>query len=513
MTDPDKPSITARVRPASAYWVAGRDPKPPPVRWLIPGMVPLGGLVTLIGAPGSGKSAIMAALGVAVATSGEWLGIPAAAGVPVFVSYEAATSTRRRLAAALADLGAATPIVSIAPDLTLLDRGAEDDLAELLREVARDCGSPPTLLILDSLQSATRGADENSSKDIGRAFGVLQRLAAAFHLTVILIAHNGKDGGREARGTSFILGDVDAQLFLAPENGGGTIEVVKLRDGEPRKPVFFKLVSQGDDLVKAVAAEGPRHDPTRVSPDQGALLGLLIQAGGAMPVAEWEAAQDAALLTVKERSSKALRQARYGCKRKLLETGRIVIESGTVSVSKASANHDSDAPLSPEENSMMDATSNSVSSVSKRQNLGNSDAESVSEAASESPLYRGGSGVLTLGGSENPSASESRIADGGGSKAAPTSRRSDIAMAIEVLNETSGGMPLDDFTAELTARMIAADLWHPADAESETARTIAQLQSRALVRVSDDLDGQVIELRQQSSAGGFDRRPSPIAAE
>ena len=403
MTDNDWKAQQGRpLRTAGSYMVVGRDPVPPPVRWLVKGLIPQGGVVALIGAPGSGKSAVTAALVIATATGSDWLGQITRPGVPVMVSYEAATSTRRRLAAALSESQATPLIVSVAPEKTLLEKGAYEDIRGMIQDARRDCGAPVSLMVIDSLQSATRGADENSSKEIGAAFGVLQRLAKECDLTIIVIAHNGRDGGRHARGTSFVLGDVEAQLFVKPSAGGGTIEVVKLRDGEPSRPLPFALVSAGGDLVKAVAVDGIR--PDRVSPDQAALLGLIIQAGGMMPIREWERGFDSALLAIKQRNRQALRTAKSACKKKLLETGRIAIEGDLVSVSKSSASADPDASPSLEASDATDGSPAGVSSVSKRQNYDLADAQRGPESASAEtlPPFRGRSAnALTLGASEN----------------------------------------------------------------------------------------------------------------
>ncbi|MDR6873547.1 hypothetical protein J2Y55_004574 [Bosea sp. BE125] len=285
----------------------------------------------------------------------------------------------------------------------------------MVQDAGRDCGAPVSLMVIDSLQSATRGADENSSKEIGAAFGVLQRLAKDCDLTIIVIAHNGRDGGRHARGTSFVLGDVEAQLFVKPSVGGGTIEVVKLRDGEPSRPLPFALVSAGGDLVKAVAVDGIR--PDRVSPDQAALLGLIIQAGGAMPISEWESGFDNALLAIKQRNRQALRTAKSACKKKLLETGRIAIEGDLVSVRKSSVSGDPDASPSQEADDATDGTQTRVSGVSKRQNPGIADAQRRPEAASAEtlPPFRGRSAnALTLGALEIAQRQNPQLLTGGG---------------------------------------------------------------------------------------------------
>lgn len=498
--DETKAATNKRPRAAHAYWVAGRDPSPPPVQWLVNGVVPLGGVITLVGAPGSGKSAVMAALGVAVASGGLWLGLPTSRGVTVFVSFEAATSTRRRLSAELAGTAESPRVVSLAPDFNLLDAVAEDELRDMLRDVEKDCGAAPTLLIVDSLQSATRGGDENSSKDIGRAFGVLQRLACAFDLTVLVICHNGKDGGRDARGTSFILGDVDAQLFLSPDNGGGSIEVTKLRDGEPRKPVNFKLVSATDDLVRAVAADGPRQDSNPVSPDQGALLGLILAAGGAMPVKQWEAGMDAALLSVKARPAKALKQARYGGRKKLIETGRISIKNGSVSVSTRSATVDYDPFIFNRDWPEPNTTSGRVSSVSKGQNFQNSDAEGGSaDASAETPSpFRGrAAGDLTLGMDQRASGSEMVFADAAGQRPRPPASKMARDIGMVILRSAGGEMRADEFRMAIAGRLIAADLSDPADAGAEADIIVETLQQRAKLAVVYDLDGQLVRLRQQ----------------
>jgi RecA-family ATPase len=76
------------------------DPPPAPARWLVPELIPIGGLTVLYGAPGSGKSALALLLGVACATGRHWLGLPVASGAVIFAAIERGSVSdirRRRL--------------------------------------------------------------------------------------------------------------------------------------------------------------------------------------------------------------------------------------------------------------------------------------------------------------------------------------------------------------------------------------------------------------------------------
>lgn len=104
----------------------------------------------------------------------------------------------------------------------------------------------PDVIVIDTLATATAGEDENSSQFASHLTdnGAIGRIKRAFEATVIVIAHEGKDSSKGARGHSGLSGNVDAGLRVSvPEEKGIRIKVTvdKMRDGEAKFNVFYGI--------------------------------------------------------------------------------------------------------------------------------------------------------------------------------------------------------------------------------------------------------------------------------
>lgn len=119
----------------------------------------------------------------------------------------------------------------------------------LLERVATE---QPKVIVVDTLQKAAAGSDQNSSSDMAQVYLRLAQLKKASNGgIVIVIAHSTKDDS-STRGASSIEDDADFVLHIsADENGGAKhgVEVVKLRDGQPAEPMDFYLTPIGKSVV------------------------------------------------------------------------------------------------------------------------------------------------------------------------------------------------------------------------------------------------------------------------
>lgn len=152
--------------------------------WIVAGMIPAVGVTTLTGPPKAGKSALVADLVVAMEKGNTWLGREAVSGHSLILSWEAADSTRRRLEAALATSpGLRIPMMRMRNALT--DRRAGEFIRSVLRWLRDEAECQVKVIVVDSLASATRGSDENSSIHVPQAFGVLMDIATDMGVAVI----------------------------------------------------------------------------------------------------------------------------------------------------------------------------------------------------------------------------------------------------------------------------------------------------------------------------------------
>ncbi len=105
----------------------------------------------------------------------------------------------------------------------------------------------PSVVVLDTLATATAGMDENTSEFSALLTdnGAVGRIRSALGCTVIVVAHEGKIAGRGIRGHSGLLGNVDAAINITFEDGLVEARVRKMRDGKDDFSVWAKVNAGG----------------------------------------------------------------------------------------------------------------------------------------------------------------------------------------------------------------------------------------------------------------------------
>lgn len=308
------------------------DDPPPPMEWEVPGIIPSRSLVTLAGPPGCGKSALAVSLGLAIVTRARWLGLPTLPGAVLFIAAEASHSTRRRVLAGLEPGNRGAPIVVTSGEFNLIAPEAHQQIAHAIHQIQEVTGQPVRLTVLDALGSATRGADENSGKDMGLAMGSLLKVIAATDTSVLLLAHTPhRDGEKRVRGHSGLLADVDAHLAITAAGAAKVLEVVKMRDAESGLKVRF-MISENGTVAALVQDRAPPLQPQsearKLSPDVELVLNALLTIGqSSVDIEEWRPRAYAAL---GDRKPAALRRAFLDARNTLIDAGEIAIEGDSV---------------------------------------------------------------------------------------------------------------------------------------------------------------------------------------
>lgn len=109
---------------------------------------------------------------------------------------------------------------------------------------------PLDILFVDTLNTATVAADENSAKDMGKVLSMCRWATQELGCAVVLVHHTNKTGSAE-RGSSALRGAMDCMIEIKPisENGTNTKAIMsceKLKDGEAWKPQTLDLVPVAD---------------------------------------------------------------------------------------------------------------------------------------------------------------------------------------------------------------------------------------------------------------------------
>jgi RecA-family ATPase len=224
-----------KVEPFDAVRI-GEEPE-----HIVRDIIPARGLILDIGEPGSGKSFVAADLGLHVAMGKAWAGKAVRQGVVVYVTGEGASGFRKRLTAFRQQQrpAAGTPfyLIADAPDLGHRD----GDAAALISRIREQIESPIALIVLDTLATMMRGADENSTGDASLFIDNCARIIAALDCAVLVVHHLGKDAAKGARGSSVLKAAADAEITINGTEGERTATVTKSKDGEAGQVLTFTL--------------------------------------------------------------------------------------------------------------------------------------------------------------------------------------------------------------------------------------------------------------------------------
>lgn len=215
---------------------------------LIKGILTKNELSMLLGESQSGKSFIAIDLAMSVARGLPWFGHRSYRGGVVYQAGESATGVRRRRLPAYRryyDVAREPlPFVLLQSPLDLYN--SDDDAEAFIEECAHWArtfgGLPLELVIIDTFNKATPGANENDGKDMGAVLArcdLIRRKTGAH----VMLVHHLNSGGTKARGHT--------SLFANVENVITVKKVEDASDGDGRQIREWRLAKQkdGDDGV------------------------------------------------------------------------------------------------------------------------------------------------------------------------------------------------------------------------------------------------------------------------
>jgi len=212
--------VVKRWVPVRYAELINRPPKP----MLFDGLIGEGDNGMIFGLPKSGKTFVVTDLLMAAVCGGTFAGLFEAVR-PLKVAYctnEGLGSLHERLRAAQ-DFNE-IPFTDIQERLFLFEDVPQlytNEGAESIRQFAEDLdGEGLDLLVIDTLNKATLGADENSNSDAALVSQSLRYARKRLGCATLLVHHAGKMGDR-VRGASAYDGDLDWQLKI--ERQGQTL--------------------------------------------------------------------------------------------------------------------------------------------------------------------------------------------------------------------------------------------------------------------------------------------------
>jgi hypothetical protein len=220
--------------------------------WLVKNVITRKERTMMVGASQSGKSFLAIDLALSIARGAPWFGNRVLRGGVVYQAGEGGRGIKKRLRAYRAEHGISPadelPFVLLPATVDLFsgDDACEALIAESLHWSSTfDC--PLELVVIDTLSTATPGADENSSKDIGPVLARCERIAHKTNAAVMLV-HHMNSGGQKPRGHTSILANLDSVLKVekmeemdVDRRAIREIEIAKEKDGESGRRWRFVL--------------------------------------------------------------------------------------------------------------------------------------------------------------------------------------------------------------------------------------------------------------------------------
>ena len=223
-----------------------------PPQWVIHEVLQANSLTVLFGSANSGKSFLALDMALAITRGTDWFGRKVRHGAVVYIAIEG--PQRNRLAAYLKHHKIARPpndfrLVDV--PLNLCDRPPKaTDSQQLIEAIQDQLGnSLITAVIIDTLNQALQGGDENSSEDMGAFIANANAFRTALGCAVLVVHHAGKDRDRGARGHSSLKGAVDTELEVIYDKGSSVriASITKQRDGSDdlQLPYILKVIDLG----------------------------------------------------------------------------------------------------------------------------------------------------------------------------------------------------------------------------------------------------------------------------
>jgi putative DNA primase/helicase len=241
----------------------------PPMQWMVRGVLPLEGLAALYGPSGSGKSFLVLDIAASIAGGDDdWFGRRVTQCPVIYCALEGEGGMGKRVKAwgqhhrkPLADT-----MRFVTQSFDLLNPSDVGDLAKAVHAV----GGKGGLVILDTLNRAAPGADENSSVDMGNIIAAAKQLQNLTGGLVLLVHHTGKDATKGLRGHSSLYAALDGAIEVNKTDTRREWSVAKSKDDETGTVHAFKLEivplgfdEEGEEVTSCVAVADDSREVVR----------------------------------------------------------------------------------------------------------------------------------------------------------------------------------------------------------------------------------------------------------
>lgn len=298
--------------------------KLPDPEFLIDGIIEVGALGLLFGAPGSAKSLLALDWAMSIATGRSWQSHGVRQGPVVYVAAEAARGVPKRIRAWLKQRDvndwSNCPIYFLRVSVQLREKRDVGDLLATLQKKKL----VPRLIIIDTLARCFLGGEENSAKEIGEFIHGAEALSQETGATVLVLHHTGKNQDLEERGSSALQGAADTRIHIKKSGTDLNVGCRKQKEAADFETIALRLETinlDADQNQKAgtsvVLVSGSAEKPTGFDAKDEKLLAALAGAGKPLKAGEWQHALTQAGDSMPEKTF-------YTRVKHLMETGSVV---------------------------------------------------------------------------------------------------------------------------------------------------------------------------------------------
>jgi RecA-family ATPase len=239
-----------------------RSTNPPPIPWVVPGLLAMKAVTLMYGDPGVGKSITALALAKAVTEGGEAISLRCQKQNVLLLDAENGEDEIHRRVKALNFNKGLYPceVTGFSLDVNL------QQLDDLMLETGF-----PGVLILDSLRTLWPEGDENDSGTVTRMLTNLQAIARNYNLAILIIHHPNKGGGFRGSGALSAVPEVVIRVgrrFKDKDETRRFIQWDKCRLGPARTMKWFAIQGSEQGEVEIVPSHAPIWSP---DPDKSEL--------------------------------------------------------------------------------------------------------------------------------------------------------------------------------------------------------------------------------------------------
>ena len=208
----------------------------PKLRWRVKHILPTRGVAAIYGPSGSGKSFLALDLATSICLGTDWFGKKCKQTPVVYLGLEGAAGIQNRIRAWEVGRDQQLP-TNFSAVFDEFDLTKDADTQAIAQQTVKG-----SVLIIDTLNRATSGRDENSSSDMGIILASAKRLEQAIEGLVLLVHHTGKDQSKGLRGHSSLHAALDAAIAVKNDKDNTKAwSLTKSKDGADQQDFGFRL--------------------------------------------------------------------------------------------------------------------------------------------------------------------------------------------------------------------------------------------------------------------------------